>query len=234
MVRVKHNATGRQNKPSRLKATQNLYNKQRPWTIIYEGRLDEIHALQWRHNGRDSVSNHQHHDHLLNRLLGHRSKKTSKLCVTGLCVGNSPHKWPVTRKMFPFNDVIMCFVIMVTFMAPQVINSNCMHWIYPTTVFWNHGDLHESTQQAIVQRRRLCSIGSFNANFYTGWYLYDDFVNRYTGILYTRVCWQHDTTKLIEKLVWTGIKYTVTHTMTAIKVYPFRPAIIPTAPPRYV
>ena len=21
---------------------------------------------------------------------------------------NSPHKWPVTRKMFPFNNVIMC------------------------------------------------------------------------------------------------------------------------------
>ena len=21
---------------------------------------------------------------------------------------NSPHKWPVTRKMFPFDDVIMC------------------------------------------------------------------------------------------------------------------------------
>ena len=42
-----------------------------------------------------------------------RSKKTSKLCVTGLCAGNSPvtgefpHKWPVTRKMFPFDDVIM-------------------------------------------------------------------------------------------------------------------------------
>ena len=39
--------------------------------------------------------------------------KTSKLRVTGLCVGNSPvagefpHKWPVTRKMFPFDDVIM-------------------------------------------------------------------------------------------------------------------------------
>ena len=24
---------------------------------------------------------------------------------------NSPHKWPVTRKMFPFDDVIMIFVI---------------------------------------------------------------------------------------------------------------------------
>ena len=46
--------------------------------------------LQWRHNGRDSVSNHQPHDCLLNRLCRHRSKKTSKLRVTGLCAGNSP------------------------------------------------------------------------------------------------------------------------------------------------
>ena len=42
-----------------------------------------------------------------------RSKKTSKLRVAGLCEGNSPatvnspHKRPVTRKMFPFDDVIM-------------------------------------------------------------------------------------------------------------------------------
>ena len=47
-------------------------------------------ALQWRHNGRDSVSNHQSHHHFLNRLFRCRSKKTSKLRVTGLCAGNSP------------------------------------------------------------------------------------------------------------------------------------------------
>ena len=47
-------------------------------------------ALRWRHNGCDSVSNHQLHDCLLNRLFRRRSKKTSKLRVTGLCVGNSP------------------------------------------------------------------------------------------------------------------------------------------------
>ena len=47
-------------------------------------------CLRWRHNGRDSVSNHQSHDCLLNRLFRRRSKKTSKLRVTGLCVGNSP------------------------------------------------------------------------------------------------------------------------------------------------
>ena len=46
-------------------------------------------SLQWRHNGRDSVSNHQPHDCLLNRLFRHRSKKPSKLRVTGLCEGNS-------------------------------------------------------------------------------------------------------------------------------------------------
>ena len=47
-------------------------------------------ALRWRHNGRDSVSNHQPHGCLLNRLFRRRSKKTSKLRVTGLCAGNSP------------------------------------------------------------------------------------------------------------------------------------------------
>ena len=47
-------------------------------------------ALRWRHNGRNGVSNYQPHDCLLNRLFRRRSKKTSKLCVTGLCVGNSP------------------------------------------------------------------------------------------------------------------------------------------------
>ena len=46
--------------------------------------------LQWRHNERDGVSNHQHHDCLLNRLFRRRSKKTLKLRVTGLCAGNSP------------------------------------------------------------------------------------------------------------------------------------------------
>ena len=46
--------------------------------------------LQWLHNERDGVSNHQPHDCLLNRLFRHRWKKTLKLRVTGLCVWNSP------------------------------------------------------------------------------------------------------------------------------------------------
>ena len=70
-------------------------------------------TLLWRHNGHDCVPNHQPHRCSHNCLFGRRSKKTSKLRVTGLCVGNSPgtgefpHKWPVMRKMLPFDDVIM-------------------------------------------------------------------------------------------------------------------------------
>ena len=56
---------------------------------IKQGRYSSF-ALRWRHNERDSVSNHQPHDCLLNRLFRRRSKKTSKLRVTGLCAGNSP------------------------------------------------------------------------------------------------------------------------------------------------
>ena len=50
-------------------------------------------TLQWRHNERDGVSNHLPHDCLLNRLC----RRTSTV--------NSPHKGPVTQKMFPFDDV---------------------------------------------------------------------------------------------------------------------------------
>ena len=56
-------------------------------------------SLLWRHNGLHCVSNHQPHECLLNRSFGHRSKKTSKLRVTGLCVGNSPEtsEFPAQR-----------------------------------------------------------------------------------------------------------------------------------------
>ena len=58
------------------------------FTIFKEMNTFFKHTLDWRHNGRDSVSKYQPHDCLLNRLV--RSKKTSKLRVTGLCAGKSP------------------------------------------------------------------------------------------------------------------------------------------------
>ena len=63
------------------------------WINIIHAHTAETNfmlSLQRRHNEREVVSNHQPHDCLLNRSFRRRSKKTSKLRVTGLCEGNSP------------------------------------------------------------------------------------------------------------------------------------------------
>ena len=62
-----------------------------------------INHLQWCHNERQcqGVSNQL--------LVEAQIKKTSKLRITDLCAGNSPHKRPVTRKVFPFEDVIIWY-----------------------------------------------------------------------------------------------------------------------------
>ena len=77
--------------------------------------LDDM-TLQWRHNGGESVSNHQPRACLLNRLCRRRSKKKSKLRVTGLCAGNSPVTGEFPAQMagnaekLPFDEVIMRYV----------------------------------------------------------------------------------------------------------------------------
>ena len=45
---------------------------------------------QCRHNEHEGISNHQPYDCMLSHLFRGRSKKTSKICITVLCAGNSP------------------------------------------------------------------------------------------------------------------------------------------------
>ena len=61
-----------------------------PRTISSKAWINIFGSLQWRHNGRDCVSNYRRLDCLLSRLFRRRSKKTSKLRVTGLYGVNSP------------------------------------------------------------------------------------------------------------------------------------------------
>ena len=78
---------------------------------VYKNRT--IRTFHWRHNGCDGVLIHQRPDCLFNRLFRRRSKKIPKPRVTSLCAdyspvtGEYPHKGPVTRKMFPFDDVFL-------------------------------------------------------------------------------------------------------------------------------
>ena len=75
-------------------------------------------ALQWRHNERDSVSNHRRLDCLLNRLFMPDQRKHQSSASLAFMRGihrwaaNSPHKRPVTRKMLPFDDVIMAQILL--------------------------------------------------------------------------------------------------------------------------
>ena len=59
-------------------------------TLCLNIMIKMTNTLRWRHNDHAGVSNHQPHGCLLNRLFRRKSKKTSKLRVTGLCAGNSP------------------------------------------------------------------------------------------------------------------------------------------------
>ena len=60
------------------------------WFVVVWSQSVLSISLLWRQNGCDDVLNHQPYDCLLNRSFRRSSKKTSKLRVTGLCVGNSP------------------------------------------------------------------------------------------------------------------------------------------------
>ena len=88
------------------------------WTVrrLTTRSCEITKPLQWRHIEGD-VSNHQSRDCLLNRYLGVDQRKHRCSASLAFMWGihrwpvNSPHKEPVTRKMFPFDDVIMMFGI---------------------------------------------------------------------------------------------------------------------------
>ena len=128
----------------KTKTNKTIWNKNL-FDCYFHRMTKYVHvALHWRHNGCDGVSNHQPDDSLLSRLFRRRWKKASKLRVTGLCAGNSPvtgefpHKGPVTRKMYPFDDVIMRI---------DVNNSN-----NTGALWWRHNQ-HDGVSN---QRRLYC------------------------------------------------------------------------------
>ena len=107
-------------------------------------------SLQWRHNGRDGVSNHQPHDCLLNRLFGCRSKKTPKLRVTGFV------RWPVTDDRW----------------IPRTngrFRGKCFHWMTSSWYYWRlmknleiyhlPPNCHQSTNEGNRQRQLVETTG---------------------------------------------------------------------------
>ena len=81
-------------------------------------------TLQWNHNEHDGVSNHQRLDCLLNRLFMRRSKKTSKLRVSGLYEGNS--------------------LVTGEFLAQSVSNAGNV------SIWWRHYKIHHWSRESLV------------------------------------------------------------------------------------
>ena len=129
-------------------------------------------SFRWRHDGRDSVSNHQPHDCLLNCLFRRWSKKTSKLRVTGLCAGNS-------LGTGEFDDVIMVYAWwchdMVTLSASLVLYVGIHRRLFVTFV-WRHCDPAPIWHQDICSSRwdaglpvTITSASALFLHFYTAW-----------------------------------------------------------------
>ena len=115
----------------KIKGTANMgWMLPLPWYIHYN---DVIMT--------DCVSNHQSHNCLLNPIRvmtycstvysdANQSKHQSSASLA-FELGihrvplNSPHKWPVTRKMFPFDDVIMHIIF-----RPYLYFLNNVHYSF--------------------------------------------------------------------------------------------------------
>ena len=69
------------------------------WNVGITEEQDSVTPLLWRHNERDGASKHRRLNCLLNRFFRRRSKKTSKLHITGFLWGESTgHRWiPLTK-----------------------------------------------------------------------------------------------------------------------------------------
>ena len=127
-------------------------------------------TLQWRHNEHDGVSNHQPGDCLLNRLFRRRSKKTSKLRVTGLCVGYSPvtGEFPTQRASHSVD-------------SPSMVDPQWNIWYWGSK--WN---FHTVCWDAVG-----CELGTTSVYF---WITYVFFIpSRLTVLINTQLITAHDT-----------------------------------------
>ena len=86
--------------------------------------IEREHTIQWRHNGRYGVSNHQPHDCLLNRLCMRRSIKENV---------KTPRHWP------------LCGNSPMTGEFPAQMASNAEN----VSIWWRHHDLYILRQHVI-------------------------------------------------------------------------------------
>ena len=123
-------------------------------------------TLRWRHNDHAGVSNHQPHGCLLNRLFRRKSKKTSKLRVTGLCAGNSPGtgEFPAQMASYAENVSISWRHHGISFLNFIMTNCDprCLNWLGQFYTSLLGGKMTCNFKMAIVYLRHCKCMLYFN------------------------------------------------------------------------
>ena len=85
-----------------------------PYKPITCVSISQSFSLQWRHNEGEGVSNHQSNDFFYSTVYSGADQRKYQSPASLAFVRrihrypvNSPHIGPVTRQMFPFDDVTM-------------------------------------------------------------------------------------------------------------------------------
>ena len=141
---------------------------------------------------------------------------------------NSPHRWSITRKMFPFDDVIMVTyddhvphsLFEVTFTAVNIKSYSQVMILY---FHWNGSFLNFCHLQyfptSILQTGELCSWWGHEK--YSDW-LNSQLINRWYWLCYHSFCF----TVMLKSLETCDWKYAVTNWKIMTLLTPFRQQFI--------
>ena len=136
-------------------------------SVTFQSRCKNLHwSLLWRHNERDSVSNHRRPIVYSTVCWDadqrkHQCSASWPLCGEFTCHRspvNSPHKGSVTRKMFPFDDVIMKMQMSFAKLRPSDVTVTMIHPIeHDDVIKCKHFPRHRSFVREITGPRWIPS-----------------------------------------------------------------------------
>ena len=156
-------------------------------------RMKKTNPLQWRHNGCDGISNHQPRDYSTVYSAADQRKHQSSASlafVRRIHRGpvNSRRKGPVTRKRFPFDDVIMRW-------GPDANTKWALHTTHDIleTIFSQKHFLFVTTVTFIDDVRRckllFCKCTKYCATVAVHMYIYTFVVNKLHSIIQSVYCY---------------------------------------------
>ena len=143
--------TNSKRSPNLLPAYKTRYIRMR-----YAQRITYVFtfSLQWRHNGSDGVSIPSLSTVCSTIYSGADQRKHQSSASLAFVRGIhrwaviSPHKWPVTRKMFPFDDVIKLWFIEVKLKRILLLPSY-LYYGFPIPL-WRHFDTELVTSVTLL------------------------------------------------------------------------------------